>query len=310
MNPDFFQQAFVGRSKKYLYLIGVVVLTMPFWINLYAFFTGSANVAEARAQLDAFSTDKNVQLILQLLPFLLLLIFLLLVVFLVHQRSPLTLVSTSKSMDFKRILVGFVSVFLPMLVLVLIQYFTSDDLLWNFKATSWFPLLLISLLLFPIQVAFEELLFRGYLLQAFGRLLGNKFPAIVLASVLFGVFHAANPEVEGLGWKTMIFYIGTGLFLSFITAVDQRLELAFGFHLGNNLLAALIVTSPESALLTDALFINTSAATTNIGEFLIAVLVFYPILFLFFAKIFQWKQLKSAIFGKIILPLGHTLKTP
>lgn len=305
MNIDFFQLAYQGRSKKFLYLIGVLVLTMPFWINLYAFFTGSASVEEARAQLEAFSTDKNIQLVLQLLPFLLLLVFLLLVVFILHQRAPITLVTTYKSIGFKRLLFGFLSVFIPLFSLVLYQYHASEDLLWNFNASKWFPLLLISVLLFPIQVAFEELLFRGYLMQAFGRLLGRKFPAIVLASVLFGVFHAANPEVEGLGWKTMIFYIGTGLFLSLITAADQRLELAFGFHLGNNLMAALIVTSAESALVTDALFIDTSAATTNIGEFLFSVLVFYPILFLIYAKVFHWKELKSSIFGKIMLPLGQ-----
>lgn len=44
---------------------------------------------------------------------------------------------------------------------------------------------------------FEELLFRGYMLQTFTRS-GNAWPAIIGTSILFGMAHAGNPNVSGI----------------------------------------------------------------------------------------------------------------
>ena len=78
----------------------------------------------------------------------------------------------------------------------------------------------------------------------------------MITSILFGVFHSANPEVSEMGYSLMVFYIGTGLLLGIMTLMDDGIELALGFHFGNNLLAATLVTSDWSALQTDAAFYN------------------------------------------------------
>ncbi len=53
--------------------------------------------------------------------------------------------------------------------------------------------LLASLAIFAVAAAFEEVLFRGYLLQTFARS-GLAWFAIVITSVFFGLVHLGNPN--------------------------------------------------------------------------------------------------------------------
>ena len=115
--------------------------------------------------------------------------------------------------------------------------------------------------------------------------------------------HGANPEVAEMGMITMVFYIGTGLLLGIMTLMDDGLELALGFHFGNNLMAAILVTSKWSALQTDAIFIYTSEEATNtISEIVLPVLIVYPIILLILSKKYGWKNWKERLFGSILEP--------
>jgi membrane protease YdiL (CAAX protease family) len=57
--------------------------------------------------------------------------------------------------------------------------------------------LLGSLAVFAIAAAWEEALFRGYILQTLTRA-GYAWPAILLTAALFGLGHAANPGSTGI----------------------------------------------------------------------------------------------------------------
>ena len=70
--------------------------------------------------------------------------------------------------------------------------------------------------------------------------------------------HFWNPEVEKLGSIIIIAYITMGLFFGSITLLDEGLELAIGFHIGNNLLLALLLTSDWTVFQTYSLFIDKS----------------------------------------------------
>ena len=72
-------------------------------------------------------------------------------------------------------------------------------------------------------------------MQQIGIITRNRWLPLVITSVFFGLFHSTNPEVAEMGFSVMIFYIGTGLLLGIMTLMDDGLELALGFHLGNNL---------------------------------------------------------------------------
>jgi membrane protease YdiL (CAAX protease family) len=113
---------------------------------------------------------------------------------------------------------------------------------------------LLALFFITTQVASEELLFRGYLTQAFG-LRGGFWAAWLAPAVWFGLLHLANPEVGAYGvWMTLPIYIGMGLLLGWVTLRSGGLELALGLHLANNLYGTLLVSAPSSALPSPALF--------------------------------------------------------
>ncbi|WP_298419976.1 CPBP family glutamic-type intramembrane protease [uncultured Kordia sp.] len=128
-------------------------------------------------------------------------------------------------------------------------------------------------------------------------ILHRKWVPLLFTSVIFGVMHAANPEVEKLGYISMVYYIGTGLILGIMTLMDDGMELALGYHAGNNILTALLVTTDWSALQTDAIFIDTSEPTTGFFDIVFPVLILYPIMLFILAKIYKWKNWKEKLFG-------------
>jgi hypothetical protein len=92
--------------------------------------------------------------------------------------------------------------------------------------------------------------------------------------------------------------------------MDEGLELALGFHFGNNLIAAILITSSWSALQTDAVFIDTSEKVSNSGlEILFPVLVIYPIFLLILARKYGWTNWKEKLFGKVTAPKNDTVLT-
>ena len=62
------------------------------------------------------------------------------------------------------------------------------------------------LLFFIFQGMFEEVLFRGYLMAMFSKVMGIKF-SIIVSSFLFAVIHLLNPNIQILGLFN-IFLVG------------------------------------------------------------------------------------------------------
>jgi len=136
-------------------------------------------------------------------------------------------------------------------------------------------------------------------MQQIGVIVRNRWFPLLLTSVLFGIFHSANPEVAEMGPVIMIYYIGTGLLLGIMTLLDDGLELALGFHFGNNFLAATLVTAEYSALQTDAIYKTVASPGAGL-EIIIPVLVIYPIFLLIFAKKYKWTNWKEKLTGRIL----------
>jgi membrane protease YdiL (CAAX protease family) len=106
---------------------------------------------------------------------------------------------------------------------------------------SYLPVLLLKMILI---VAVEELVFRGFFLQALGRKTGVR-PAIVLSSLLWGLGHLVpmisdglNPGLIAVGLTTFVF-CGSTLSLCYLWA-GRSLWLPYGLHLGMNLSFSLI----------------------------------------------------------------------
>ncbi|MDP3715838.1 MAG: CPBP family intramembrane metalloprotease, partial [Burkholderiales bacterium] len=111
------------------------------------------------------------------------------------------------------------------------------------------------LLLTPLQCAAEELVFRGYLMQAAGRLCRHPVVPALFSSAVFTLPHLYNPEVAAYGLGIMAAnYFAMGLLLAVVTLRDGRLELAIGAHAGNNLLLVLFVHYEDSVFETPSVF--------------------------------------------------------
>ena len=308
----FIQQAYKGENNWWNYFLTIFLLffgwqligIIPLVVTAYFY---SDDLTEfSNAALYNFTTlgiDSNLYLILMIFTFIGGLVFLLLGVRYIHKRKIITVLTSRGKLDWSRIFFAFFLWAGIGIVSFIISYINApEDFVWNFDLVKFTILVLISFLLLPLQTSMEEVLFRGYLMQGFGTWFKNGFTALILTSVIFGLLHGANPEVEKLGWFVMIFYIGTGLLLGIFVIMDEGIELSLGFHAANNFLAAVLVTVDWGAFHTDALFIDTSEPNLDF-EFFLPVLVFYPLIILIFSKKYGWINWKEKMFGKIMKPI-------
>ena len=221
-------------------------------------------------------------------------------VFLVHGQSITSLTTSRKKVDWKRVLFAFLLWGgITMLMMLADIMMSPDDYVLNFKPIPFLILLIMAIVLVPLQTSFEEYMFRGHLMQGLGIMAKNRWVPLVVTSVLFGVMHAANPEVGKIGYGIMVFYIGTGFFLGILTLMDEGLELALGFHAANNLTAALLVTADWTAFQTNSIYKDISQPTLG-WDIFIPVLVIYPILLLIFSKKYGWSNWKERLTGKVL----------
>ena len=303
---NYIQQAYKGDNKVWMFIITTILVAGIFIANLlfFLFFAEGIDIVEEQQKLLEYIPSKNFWLAVNLLPFAFLLGLLFLLVKYLHQRSILSLSTARTKIDWSRVWFSFALITIITLVTFSIGYvLDSSEIVVQFDPLKFTILLVVSLLLFPLQIGLEEYLFRGYLMQHIGAFAKNRWMPLIITSVMFGVFHGANPEVTEMGWIVMVFYIGTGLLLGIMTLMDDGLELALGFHFGNNLLAALLITSDWSALQTDAVFRYVGEEATNsLAEIIMPVFIVYPIILLILSKKYKWNNWKEKLFGKIVEP--------
>ena len=94
------------------------------------------------------------------------------------------------------------------------------------------PVLTLAFLLTPLQAASEEILFRGYLTQALGRIFRSRYKIVVAVGVIFAVLH-----FNAYGPLTMPYMFVVSLIFSLTTLRDDRIELAIGAHTAQNWLS-------------------------------------------------------------------------
>jgi membrane protease YdiL (CAAX protease family) len=118
------------------------------------------------------------------------------------------------------------------------------------------PLVLMNLTGYFIMmtlVAFhEELSFRGYILQnldvEWGPIVG-----VIASSVLFGIFHALNPNFS---WLALFNIFVAGVLLAACYFVTGELWLPMAFHFSWNFLQGPILSFPVSGLVTSGLVLT------------------------------------------------------
>lgn len=253
--------------------------------------------------------ESNLTFFLLLLSFAVGLAALYLTVKYLHKQPWLTLTTSRKKIDWGRVWFGFGLIAAITIITTLIDYNSSpENYVLQFDLVPFIILAVIGIVMVPLQTSFEEYLFRGYWMQGLGVLAGNRWVPLMVTSLLFGLMHIANPEVEKIGYIILVYYIGTGFFLGIITLMDEGLELALGFHAGNNLIGALLVTADWTVFQTNSIFKDIAEPTVGFMA-IVPVFVFYPILIFIMAKRYKWTNWGEKLFGKVHKPLPEIEET-
>ena len=296
----FIEKAHSKRLDKKIFAILLLVLPVGFLFLMILNFLMTKDLDSAKMikdMIDQFGA--NIAFVLMIIPLSIGFFVVLFWSKIVLGQDIKNLTTARSKVDWKRIFFSFfLWGFLSVLV-VFIDYFVNpENYVFNFNLSKFLPFIILSIILIPLQTSFEEYLFRGQLMQGLGILSKNKWFSLLVTSVLFGIMHAANPEVEKLGYLIMVYYIGTGLFLGIITLMDDGLELALGFHAANNLFTALLVTSDWTAFQTHSILKDISEPSAGL-TILFPVFVLFPMFLFIFSKKYNWTNWKEKLFGKI-----------
>ncbi|SEJ32051.1 hypothetical protein SAMN04488018_12424 [Myroides marinus] len=277
-----------------LFFLGIMFLN---WIYLRY----SAVSTNEIIKMNITKYGKNVNFLITIGPLVFMLIFLIGWVLFVHKQSLLSLTTSRSTVDWKRFLFSF-----GLWSFVIIGFFIygylkdPQDYVLSFKLGPFIVFFIFAVILIPLQTSFEEYFMRGYLMQGIGLATRSRAVALLSTSIIFGLMHLANPEVEKVGATIMIYYIGTGLFLGIITLMDDGLELALGFHAANNLVGVLLVTSDWTAFQTNSIFTNiNSDSGISPWEYIVQVGIVLPLIIFVFAKKYGWKNWKHQLLGRV-----------
>lgn len=306
----YIEQAYKGLSEGWRYVIGIVIVFfgwqilggIPLVVALIIK-TGSVSILlNAGQDLGILSNalGSNPFLFYMLLTFAIGLLFLFLFVKFAHKQTLTALTTARRKIDWFRVLFAFgLWAFISVLFIFLDIYMSPEDYEFNFNLEPFLILAAIAVIMIPLQTSMEEYFIRGYMMQGLGVAVKNRWFPLIFTSLLFGLMHIFNPEIQKMGYGVLIFYIGTGFFLGIITLMDDGLELALGFHAANNLTAALLVTADWTAFQTDSVYRDISDPVVG-WDILIPVFVVFPILLFIFSQMYGWTDWKEKLTGKVL----------
>ncbi|WP_028871218.1 CPBP family intramembrane glutamic endopeptidase [Psychroserpens burtonensis] len=308
----FIAQAFKVQHDFWRYLLGSLLVAMAAIIGqfplmiviMYKTTTEGGDVTGINETTMYQVLDSNVFLLLVLLSFAFAFIGLWVAVKTLHKQKMVSIATSRKKLDWKRIMFAFVFWGVISTGLVLVDYFylSPENYQLNFELERFVILVIIAVALIPIQTSLEEYVFRGYLMQGFGMLAKNRWFPLLMTSLIFGLLHIANPEVGKLGYSIMVYYIGTGLFLGIMTLMDDGTELALGFHAANNLFTALLVTTDWTVFQTHSILKDTSEPKLEFIDMVFPVFIMFPVILFIFSRVYKWNNWKEKLFGKIHEP--------
>ncbi len=268
-------------------ILGAIPLIVAIMPKLFSGEVDYNAISMSSIDFKQFGISKNIGFVLVMLPFVTSLIIFYVLVKPLHSRSITEIINGRHFIRWRRFFSGFAIWFAIMSLLLLVDYFLHPtNFKIQFSASSFFILLALSVIFIPLQTAYEEILFRGYLTQGFGRWFKNRYVAIIIPGVLFGLLHVANPEVTAHGfWLAMPQYILFGLLFGAISVLDDGIELSMGAHAANNFFLSVFLTNASSALQTDALIIQNNV---NAGYDLLLFCIIAMLFLFILSRIYKW----------------------
>lgn len=179
----FFQQTFKGNNEWWRYVvvsilvfIGYQIGTIPLILALWRAKDQDPNLDDSDIQaflsnpdFSTFGINTNLGLTLMLLLFVAALTVFYFIFGPFHKRAFKTLTTSSSRIRWERVFFAFgVWLSISLMIEGASYLMTPEQYSFSFKINTFIPLLLIAIFVLPLQTSFEELFFRGYLLQGIG----------------------------------------------------------------------------------------------------------------------------------------------
>lgn len=304
----YLEKAITGNNKWWTYLVTILIViffsqvigSAPLGIVIGVLSVvnqGEMPSEDLLTNPEAFGIDPNLFLALIVIPFAMGLLGLFIGIRSVHKKKFKDVLTGYSSFNWNKVLYG-AAIWGAISVIYLFAsiYIDGQNYTLQFDTIKFIILIIIAFLFIPLQSSFEEVLFRGYLMQGFALIFKNKWLPLMITSILFGSLHALNPEVKEFGLAIMLpQYIFFGLLFGIVVIFDNGLELVIGVHAINNIFSALFMSHESSVLQTPALFkISEVYPLVDFG-----ILILMSVIFLYLAgKKYNWPGFKT-LFEKI-----------
>ncbi|MCU0473696.1 MAG: CPBP family intramembrane metalloprotease [Bacteroidales bacterium] len=303
------ESSFTGKNSLWRYFIMIVTVftasntigALPLLITIGSRTVSDPGMLEKMsanpADLSPLGIDPNLSLLMMLFPFLVSLAVFVILIKPLNGRTLMQIVNGTGNFRCKRFFISsLVWLIVSAIYLVVSLKIDPSNFSLNNISGTLILLVIISVLLIPFQTAFEEIIFRGYMMQGFAVLAKNRWIPLVMTSLLFALIHGLNPEVKEFGFFTMMpQYLLFGLIFGIITILDDGIEAAMGAHAANNAFLCIMITNKNSALQTQAIFEQHTIHPWS--EFV--SMLFMGILVIGILKmVFKWNRF-SALFEKI-----------
>jgi len=299
------ESSFTGKNAFWRYSVMVIAIfaatntigSIPLIISMIAHPESVTKLAENPTDLSVLGIDPILGLVALIFPFIIGLGAFILLVKPLNLRSFMAVINGTNSFRWNRFFISaIVWAAISALYLFISLKLDPGNFTLNNTSKTLIPLIIISVLLVPFQASFEEVLFRGYLMQGFSVIIRNRFFPLIMTSLLFGLMHGLNPEIKEFGfWTMMPQYITFGIIFGVMTILDDGIESAMGAHSANNAFLCIMVTTKSSALQTPAVF-----QQHNIQPWIefISMLMMGVLIIVILKLIFRWKSF-STLFSAI-----------
>ncbi len=178
---------------------------------------------------------------------------------LVHKRPWRTVITARERFDWRIASLSFaVAVALIVIATLLQLVIFPDTLEVIFEARPFFLALGVVVVLVPLQVMAEEVVFRGYLLQLVALLTRHNAVRLIVPAIAFVVPHLWSPEIDYGGVWAVLTFAAISVYLTLLAIRGNGLEYAFGFHLGVNLAAFLLLSTTIAPVRMPTIFLEPS----------------------------------------------------
>jgi hypothetical protein len=255
-NILFLDNAKLGKNNWWRYLITIILSLL-----IASVVAGALLGVFIVIGILIFKQSFNVDLIYQLLEeptFLIFLvglsfsisfIFLYLCTRILHKKEFISLINIKNKVRWNRIAKGAGAWLIIIGAFDLVSYLidpTGFKISFNFQ--KFWVLAILALIAFPIQASFEEVFFRGYLMQGISLIFKKPVWVLLISALAFSLLHWWNAGTVIMSISIVMSTFIIGLVLGIIALADNGIEMAMGVHIINNIYVSVIHSSPESGL--------------------------------------------------------------